>query len=241
MKSYAFLFIILFSIMSCTKQPTENKIIKDKEQWAHKVDDTLSIKAKEGLFKGFEVDLIYSEYQNQLFVCHDIEDTIQGLTFDQWLSVIKKPKELNYWLDMKYLTNDNAIATANLLKEICQNYEIEKNIIVESYENNALKTIKKQGIPVLFWVDDMMYWEEKDTVKWIKKVTQKLEELNPDGISGSIHSFPLLSRTFPEQTVYYWNTPIYDIDTNIKETRLLAKEPNVKVILVDYDQPIGLE
>lgn len=208
-----------------------------KKQWAHKVDDIESIKKKQHSFKGFEVDLIYSEYQNKLFVCHELEDTIKNLTFENWLSAIDKPQRLKYWLDMKFLEVNNAEATVQLLKEITSQFNIEQNIIVESYNNIALKTLKDNKIPVLFWVDDMTYWEVKDTVRWKKHVTEKLRILQPDGISGSMNSFPLLSNTFPQNKVYYWNTPIYDSADNIKTSNEMARRPNVSVVLVDYDKP----
>lgn len=229
------LVLLLFFQLGCNKNEVKH------QQWAHKVDDTLTAKAKQHLFKGFEVDLIYSSFQDKLFVCHDIEDTILNLTFRDWLQSIDEPHRLNYWLDMKYLDNENVKETASLLKKITKEFSIEKNIIVESYNDFPLKILKENDIPVLFWVDDMQYWEDKDTAKWIKKVTDKLEQLKPNGISGSVHSFPLLSNTFPDYDVYYWNTPISDTLLNKKLTKELAEAPNVKVILVDYEQPMKLE
>jgi hypothetical protein len=236
------LFFLATCFMSC-QQKTNNEeeqipIIDTKTKiWAHRVNDTLSAQIKEGLFDGLEIDLFYSEFQSVLFLAHDIEDTLKNLSFETWLSSLKNPKDSNYWLDLKNLNINNAEKIATHILHVANNYGIKNNIIAESSAPRSLLILKNLGIDVLLWMDNIYWWDNKDTARWVESVTKKINILGTNSVSGDYLIYPLLSDSFPNLNIYYWNTPINNPTLNMERTIEMCRLPNVKVVLVDYDTP----
>ncbi|MGP1446019.1 MAG: hypothetical protein ACTTKO_00620 [Candidatus Limimorpha sp.] len=89
------IFICIF-LLTCSMNCQENSMhvlkcglrVPNNKIWAHRVNDTLAIHDKENQFGGMELDIIYSPYQDQLFVCHNDSDTINSLSLDLWLTSI---------------------------------------------------------------------------------------------------------------------------------------------------------
>jgi hypothetical protein len=50
---------------------------------------------------------------------------------------------------------------------------------------------------------------------------------------------PLLDAAFPNENILYWHLPENETPEGIALTRELCRTPNVKVVLVDYDEPIS--
>lgn len=233
-----FLFLIIIVINYSCKSEDKPFKYPNSKIWAHRVNDISEAQAKKELFAGLEVDLYYSEYQNEIFVAHDIEDTIHNLTFNKWLSVLDSHEKSWYWLDVKNLTEKNGSVIASKLLILAKEYKIKNKIIIESYESGGLKIVRDLGLSILFWVDNLNWWENKDTALWEQRVRRRIEDLNPNAISANQNMYPLLTNTFPEMPIHYWNTPIGNYEENIEKTKVLCSEPNVKVVLVDYDEPI---
>ena len=242
---YLAFIVILTSILGCDKHSAslnskEFKYPKSKI-WAHKVNDTLVAQAKKELFAGLEVDLIYSEYQNQLIVGHNDCDTIYKLTFEQWLSSLSKHSDCCYWLDIKNLSEKNADSVASIVSALINKFKINKNqIMIEHTDCNALVTIKNNGLFVLLWIYEYPEATKQDTALWIENAKEMAAKLEPDAISAHIDMHPLLSNTFPGRNIHYWNTPIKNYESNLVLTEELCKVSNVKVVLVDYDVPLPL-
>lgn len=206
--------------------------------WAHKVDDTLSAQIKQQKFKGLEVDLVYSEYQDKIFVGHEMWDTCRLLTFEMWMDALSNQKDTKFWLDMKNVNEANAERISDIILSVTEKYGITQNVLVENPDWEALKIVKKKGLPVLLWVDNLYWWSDKDTVKWRRITKRHIKELQPNGISCEYRMYPLLTKTFPEQNIHFWHTPGEATPENLSFDRHLAKEKSVKVILVDYDEPV---
>ena len=205
--------------------------------WAHKVNDTSEAKVKEHLFVGLEVDLYYSEFQKTIYVGHDAWDTAKKVTFEKWLSVLTNPSSLFFWLDFKNLNINNAEDIANKLLVLSNTYLIRKKVMIENTNPDALKIVKNKGFAVILWVDDLYWWEHKDTAYWYQKTEKNIEKLNPDAISSEYRMASLLTDFFPDLNVHIWNTPIKESIPNIALTRKLCKDTSIKVVLVDYASP----
>lgn len=206
--------------------------------WAHKVNDTLVAQQKQHLFKGMELDLVYSSYQNELFVGHEFYDTLKGLTFSQWMAALDDPATSRFWLDVKNLDTTNAEPISNLILNVTQHYHITSQVLVENPSHEALKIVKAKGLPVLLWVDNLYWWDNKDTAYWRQLTEQHIQELHPNGLSCEYVLHPLLTESFPNENIYYWHTPCDKTPENVAFDKKLAKEKNIKVILVDYDEPV---
>ena len=215
-----------------------NDIDYAQKIWAHKANDTLTAQTKQKLFPGMELDLVYSAYQDELFVGHEFYDTLQKLTFKQWMRALADPGTTRFWLDVKNLDTTNAEQISNLILAVTNTYGITSNVLVENPSHEALKIVKQKGLPVLLWVDNLYWWDNKDTALWLKITQEHIDQLHPDGLSCEYVLHPLLTNSFPNENIHYWHTPCEKTPENVAYDKKLAKEKNVKVILVDYDEPI---
>lgn len=201
--------LVFTSCLNCqrsTMQVTNTNLhIPNNKIWAHRVNDTITAQDKENKFEGMELDIIYSPYQNKVFVCHNESDTINNLTLDLWFSSLKKPEDHCYWLDVKNFNYYNAEAISRLIKGILQKHGIQDHAFIESSSVNALRKVKEQDLHASLWVDNF-YWTKIDTTDWVNKVTQQIEELHPDAISCEYRMFEALTTFFPEQNIFSCGT-----------------------------------
>lgn len=209
----------------------------DSKFWAHSVNSIEQIDKIAPLFDGMEIDIVYSEWQDELFVGHDLWDTCLKLTFQMWLDTIAEPASHHFWLDLKNLTTDNAPKVASKIIDAMKKYEIEGKVMVESKDIYALQTIQKSGIPIILWVESTYYTGDSER-KWETLTKSKIERLHPNAISSDYHAFPLLPETFPDENIHIWDTPREYNDTNVAHTLKIADHPSVKVVLIDYPKPL---
>jgi hypothetical protein len=203
--------------------------------WAHRVNDTCEAKIKKNEFVGLELDLYYSSFQDNIWVAHDLCDTVNELRFDTWLSALSDHEKNYYWLDFKNLDINNANIICERLLQLSEQYHIKKHVMIESYDWNALKIIKDKGLAVILWIDNINDDINKDTLAWYRKTKDKIIALQPHAISSRADMYSLLIQSFPQMNIHLWNTPIKkDTAGNLKLTELLCKESSIKVVLVDY-------
>ena len=228
--------IALFSA-SC-KQTNNAFTYPDSKVWAHRANDTTAAMEKSKSFDGLEVDVYYSEYQNKIFVGHNAEDTANNLQLEKWFGAIGCPAEKYFWIDFKNLDTKNADKAADIICSIMENKGMKDNLLVESYDTKALKIVKKHGLRVILWTENPQ-WNNVDTATWIADTKKMIEELKPDAISNEAEMYKLLTEYFPCQNIHLWNTPSEYTEPDIEFTRLLCRDKSVKVVLVDYDEPIN--
>lgn len=236
-KFFAIIFLLLTA--SCGREAFEPSTFKypDSKFWAHGVNTVKLINEKAPLFKGLEVDLNYSEWQDKIFMGHELWDTIRGFTFDMWLDSMPHPIDKCLWLDFKNLSRDNAPRVAHLLLESCRRYGIEERVMVEHTDMYALRTVKDSGLHVILWVDNP-YFSGASDKDWKKRLESQIDYLHPDALSSDYHNFPRLPDAFPKQNIHIWDTPREYNDTNAAHSRMIANHPAVKVVLIDYPEPI---
>lgn len=232
------LFIFLTLLIACSRNYPESKI------WAHKVNDTIVAQQKELLFDGLEVDVQYSTFQNEFFIGHELVDTNNGLTLTQWFSSLKYASENWYWIDMKNLTVSNAEKISSKIKSLTDTFKIT-HLMLESSNYKALKIVKECNIPTILWIsDNFWYWKEFDTAGWFNLVQKKVDYVKPDALSCEYRLYPLLPDSFPEYPIHFWHTQVVDTvpiiltPENVAFTKEMCNNKSVKVVLVDYDQPI---
>ena len=239
---FAVVAVGLFSV-ACHHDATQDKgdaltsfPYPESKYWAHGVNTVELGREKAPLFGGLEVDINYSAWQDQLFVGHDLEDTINGLTFDMWLDSLPQPVTNCLWLDTKSLAYDNASRTAHLILEAVRRHGIADRVMVENWDRYALHVVKDSGLHVILWVDNP-WWSGISEEEFRIKTQQQIDFLHPDAISGDYHNFPRLSDSFPDQNIHIWDTPRNCNDTNVGHSRMIAGNASVRVVLVDYPFP----
>lgn len=212
----------------------------DSKVWKHGVYSKYDAQKYEDVFDGLEVDVIYSPEKNDIYVGRVLADTTKRQTLDEWLSFLKNPSDMHYWIDFKNLSVDNAEAAMLVLNLLSNKYGIKSNVFVESKDLKALKIVKKNGFWTMLWVENIKYWSKKereDTISLFKKIRSDIKKLEPDAISCEYSMFPFLCVSFPEQNIHFWDTPKKYTPENVEFTKKICSDASVKVVLVDYPTP----
>ena len=115
-----------------------------------------------------------------------------------------------------------------------------RRVMVESWDPLALQTVKDSGLRVILWVENN-WWTGRSDKDWAETLRGQINALHPDALSGDYHMFPLLPNTFPDENIHIWDTPREYNDTNVAHSRLIARHPSVRVVLVDYPEPFEIE
>lgn len=208
--------------------------------WKHGVYSKWEAKELEGVFDGLEVDVIYSPEKNDIYVGRIVADTSKNQTLDDWMSILKKPKKMSFWIDFKNLSKENANSALDVFDSITNKYNIHDNCFIESQDIEALKIVKERNYFTTLWVENLHYWKKrslKDTIFVMNKIRSQINELQPDAISCEYTMFPLLCDSFPEQNIHFWDTPKDYTPENVQFTKKLCENESVKVVLVDYPTP----
>ena len=237
------LIINILLLISCTNKPDDGIFSYSKSKiWKHGVYSKFDAAKYEKVFDGLEVDIVYSTEKDDLFIGREEDDAKKNETFDNWLSMLEKPTKLKYWIDFKNLSADNSSKAIASLEKLALKYGIKNDIMVESQDVEALKYAKKSGFYVILWVDNLHYWKgphsHNDSVNICQTIRNKINKLHPDAISSEFTAYPMLCDSFPDQNIHFWDTPKDFTEENIQHTQMLCREKSVKVVLVDYPQPI---
>ena len=232
-KTFEFLILLLtiYSFSSCEKESgfyTKSKI------WAHRVNTPEDANKKIALFDGIEVDLVYDTITSNLYVNHDIGDN--SLTFNDYLKQLDNT-QTHYWLDVKNL-HDTTGAICDTIIALSKKYKFKNKFFVESWSSVALKKAKEKGVMTSLWVDNIALDDEPDTTAWHEKVLEQIGIAHPDAISADYRMRDIIKQYFTDVNLHLWQTPFNYSEKNAAITRELCRDKQVKVVLVDYGQPI---
>ena len=209
----------------------------DEKIWAHRVNDPDEANIKTKYFKGIEVDLVFDDDSGELFVSHELDKEKMSLTFREYLQKLENPERCSFWLDVKNL-DKNAVAICDTILSLAESFGFKQQFFVESWHCWALKTAKEKGLKISLWVTNLFDGKEHDTLIWKEKTEKYVSVCDPDALSAYYRMRPLLDEYFPDRCINLWQTPADYNDENVKITREICCDPHVKVLLVDYDEPI---
>jgi len=240
-----FLLLFVFTIAcNSTKNDPLNTTQDDfsfssNKIWAHRVNTLEEIEKKHQLFEGMEVDLIYSNYKNTLYVAHDEKDTLRNILLEDWILHIPNPEKNWYWFDLKNLNKKNAKNIASLLVRVANEHGIFHKTICESKDVKALSVLKGNNLAVSYWISsDVSLRKFTGNIIWKKRIERKIAYLKPNALSSFSWMHPLLATSFPNENILYWHITKNKTPENVEFVRELCGMPNVKIVLVDYDEPI---
>ena len=238
MKNFIVLFFAISVVFLQSCGNSDSLKLPSNKVWAHRVNTIAELQEKENLFEGLETDLLYSFHQNKIFVCHDVEDTIDGLTFGEWLGTLQSPQKHGYWLDIKDLNQYNCDTVVSLIKLELKKYNVEHRAFIENSSPSVLKRIKELGMHTSLWVTNLC-WTKIDTTDWISEVQMFCDSCQPDALSCEWRMYGALTTFFPDKNIFLWHTPASCSPENMEITRSLCRNKSVKIVLVDYDEPCG--
>lgn len=245
MKKILFISLAVSLLISCSGDNSTQETIKpfdypESKIWKHGVYSKWEAQKLEGIFDGLEVDVIYSQEKNDIYVGRVVADTSKNLPLDEWLSMLKEPDKMSYWVDFKNLNANNAEKALTVFENLVYKYNLKDKFFIESRDIDALKIAKGKDYHVMLWVENLHYWKnpsKKDTLYVMNMIRSQINDLQPSAISCEYTMFPLLCDTFPEQNIHFWDTPKKYTPENVEFTKKLCENPSVKVVLVDYPTP----
>ena len=248
MKNYLSILLLIFFVISCSQPPLEEPLTPNELTFpsnkvgAHFVNYLEHVEYKHQVFEALEVDLIYSSDRNIFYVAHGLADTVGNILFEDWLHQIQNPEKNWFWLDLKNLNQKNAEPIAQLLVNLLNEYGIIHQTICENKDVKALAVLKRDGLAVCYWIKQDKFLRKVLGKKiWGRIIKKNVAYLKPHAISASYLMYPLVTSVFPDANFLFWNTPINDLNENMEMTRKLCRLPNVKVVIVDYPEPIDYE
>jgi heptose-I-phosphate ethanolaminephosphotransferase len=247
MRYYLYIFVALILLINCKQTPVNNTNIQNNfsfspnKIWAHRVNSFKDIEEKHLIFEGLEVDLIYSTDINNFYIAHHDKDTFLGILLEDWIKHIPNPEKNWYWFDLKNLNKKNAEACALLLVKILNRYEVFHKTICESKDVKALAILKREGLAVSYWINsDVTFRKITGNYIWKKRIEKKIAFLKPNALSSFDWMYPLLATSFPDENILYWQSTLdHKTLESVELTRELCRIPNVKIVLVDYDEPVS--
>lgn len=199
-----FYILIFYFFCSCSINQCDT-YNKNPKIWAHRVNSLTKLDAVSECFYGVELDIVINK--NCLDIFHPPEPS-QNLCFNDYLSHANKNKyKLNYWLDVKNLTEQNINLLIDKLNELSSKYKIAKNDMwVESPSWQLLPQFKKYGYNTSYYLPGITDFLENDRRRVINNIKNRVDSLSIKTISTSIKNYPYIKNNFPNQSKLLWAT-----------------------------------
>lgn len=217
--------------------PPNNFVYPSSKIWYHGANNPTLAAEKSQKFEGLEFDINYSSSTGNLYVCHNIEDTIKGITMEQLFEALPDPASNWYWIDFKNLSAIWADEAIEKIDSIVQKCGVKDHVWIEYFNTLDVQTIKNHGFQTILTVENL-YGQSYGEYMWYYYLLGKITEVQPSAIGCDYTMAELLSRYFPNREIFLWHSTVYYTDEYAEKTRQLCRIPSVKVVLVDYDEPI---
>jgi hypothetical protein len=207
---------------------TNNKL------WAHRVNSPQQANLLSKEFPGVEIDVFFHPETSIFEVKHDAHQ--QGVSLEQYLSEVKTPEKLYYWIDCKNLNLRTRNKAARRLKKIIGQFNLENHVIIESKRPGALKAFAKKGIFTSFWIPKLANKSKGiDLWYWKRKIKKHINSGYVYCISAHYSQLGFINENFNHFPVHIWtNEMTRDSDKAIIGG--FARDKDVKVILTDFKE-----
>jgi len=200
--------------------------------WLHKVNsyDRLLEAVKE--YKGMEIDIHYSEANNNFYIAHDPNPDIY-IYLNEFLGSISNIKDYYIWLDFKNLNKDNYEYGLNCLTAICKELQISpENIIVESRNALYLSEYTSSGFNTSYYLPIFDPYEVSDEKikKYALEIDSTLMNSNVTFVSSDYKLYHFIKEYFPDIPMLLWQTHSNLLAPYLRKK--ILNDPNVKVLLI---------
>ena len=189
-------------------------------------------------FAGIELDVNFDRNSNNLYVCHNIEDTIIGLTIEEWFDALPEPSSNYFWIDFKNLHIDYVHLACEKILSIINKYNLKNRIWVEFYNIPELEVVKQHGIYTILTVENSDF-QSYNLFIWQYFLLGKISQLKPEAIGCDHTMFNNLTNFFSDYHIFLWHSTLIYTDEYASRTRTMCQHPAVKVVLVNYEEPIS--
>ena len=234
-------FLVLFLLTAFLSDRTLKILFSDKI-WAHKVNSIEKLGEVNGSFTGAELDVVYHAENNYFEVNHPPDPSANLSLVDYFLSQ-KSNHDFHYWIDLKNLIKNNAVASSSLLDSIVRSCNIDKSqVIVESGNQQYLKSYRDNGFLTSYYLPAGLHGFNDDSLKPVlEKIRMNLDLHENYYMSADYQDYPLIKKQFPERKKLIWYT--LQGNLNIFSSRILLYQilldENVDVLLIPYHTKHG--
>ena len=200
--------------------------------WAHQVNDPAKAPSMLERFPGIELDVVFED--GVFDVRHNPDDDSSDTNLDDYFSQIASPENHYYWIDLKNLSLWNGSDARNRMAIILEKYNLEKNCIVESTNEDELSLFSEQGIATSYWIPHFEY-DEGEPASAESKAREIAGVLSTYDFNAISCHYPMVAFTthfFPELNVHIWTNGL-DFETDREQIDAFADIDNIKVVLVD--------
>lgn len=209
----------------------------DSKIWYHGANTIEKAIEKSKKFSGLELDVNFDRNSNNMYICHNIEDTVLGLTIEEWFESLPNPASNYFWIDFKNLHIDYAHLACEKLLAIIHKYNLENRIWVEFYNIPELEIVKQHGIYTILTVENSDY-QSYNLFIWQYFLLGKISHLKPEAIGCDHTMYKNLTNFFSNYHIFLWHSTLIYTDEYAATTREMCQHPAVKIVLVDYEEPI---
>lgn len=228
--------VLIFN--SCKEDENlSSKFSMEDKQWAHHVDDIELANIKKEIFKGIEIDIMFDDTRDSLFVSYDKSQLDNSLALQQYFRLLNNPQKTRYWIDFKNLTEENVKRAATLMLQVFSTFI--KNVYIESDNSKALAFLSKKGFNVIYTVGYIPLLNKNDSIAFSEQIQNVVTELKPYALATNYIRYEFVKMYFPQYPVFTWHC-VPDSYENFEKTKYLLNEQNIQVVLVDYSRPINI-
>lgn len=210
--------------------------LHDDKIWVHRVNSIEKLQEVNSTFSGVELDVVFDSALEVFDVNHPPAESI-GLNLLEYLKS-NTESDLNFWIDFKNLSPENASQALKRLEFLCTELNIpQKQFIVEATQPELLKLFANSGFQTSYYLHwpGLYQLSEENLSETISQIKANIfPELSY--ISSSYHDFELLNQHFPNQEKLLWLTENETkFSSTIKEhwhRMEIVNHPKTKVLLV---------
>lgn len=237
---------ITFGFSSCEPIPEEEiNPVEDitfyngsEKLWKHRVNNVDSANFYLQYFAGLELDVFFD--QGKFYVAHD-SDYLKSetITLEEYFSQINNVADSKYWIDFKNLDRLNKFRARDRLLDLVSNYDLLKNVIVESRDEKSLRIFNKSGIFTSFWTPTIEGYSGEITkeVEEVKKeIENELKHCKHNALSGPYQMAGFYKDFFSDQNIHIWTNGLITEEDKQVVSQFKTITP-IKVILIDYNRP----
>ncbi|MFT4678230.1 MAG: hypothetical protein ACI84C_001060 [Flavobacteriales bacterium] len=237
------LCLSLFIVQGCTPSNSSKEDLSTlpffdlpDKLWAHRANDLGHAQTSVAKFSGLEFDIFFDQTRLKFTVRHDADDEA-SLELGDYLDAVLLGNKAYAWIDFKNFDQvDHQLAVALLKDKIAQR-ELLSRVIVESWDQGAIKKLHNAGFNTSYWLPHFEDRSSTDTARIKKAIQEMLATDAVNALSADQSMYEFLDLNFPEFPLHLWTNGL-EGEPGKKRIRQLAADSQVKVILVDYDENI---
>lgn len=202
--------------------------------WVHRVNSIEKLEKVNNHYIGVELDVVFKIDSLVFDIYHPPQESKQVYLKDYFP---KSKTNLQYWLDYKNLTQENAIISSKYLEKLVKENTISPNdIIVESPEIEHLVHFKNKGFRTSYYLpSNLKTLNKENLLHQLQNIQNSVKKYPPTMVSSNSKDYTIMKDFFPDQKKNLWILAnLSDLSTFKNRISLYRRllDPSVEIILI---------